>query len=177
MLGLPIPEFVIFVSVVMIYLTAAIIDTFQLLSGGDKCSRFLRPLVGLAIVLEAVILVLRGISINAFPLTELFESMVLLTIIFGLAYLFISISIKQIWFGSAMVWVILLVFLLAISVAAPASITSLCIFTAAPSQNQLTNRKLRPERLVVGTEIVVSVAYRKVGPVCVLCQMPSMTTG
>ena len=121
MLGLPIPEFVIFVSVVLIYLAAAIIDTFQLLSGGDKRSRFLRPLVGLAIVLEAVILVLRGISINAFPLTGLFESMVLLTIVFGLVYLFISISIKQIWFGSAMVWVILLVFLLAISVAAPAS--------------------------------------------------------
>jgi ABC-type transport system involved in cytochrome c biogenesis permease subunit len=121
MLGLPIPEFVIFVSVVLIYLAAAIIDTFQLLSGGDKRSHLLRPLVGLAIVLEAVILVLRGISINAFPLTGLFESMVLLTIIFGLAYLFLSLSIKQIWFGSVMVWVVLLVFLLAISVAAPAS--------------------------------------------------------
>jgi len=121
MLGLPIQEIIIFAFVVAIYLAAAIVGILQLLSGGEKYKRFLLPLVCLAIMLEAVILIFRAIAIKAIPLTGLFESMIVLTIVFGLVYLFFSIAIQQVWFGSVMVWVILAMVLIAGTVAKPAS--------------------------------------------------------
>jgi len=121
MLGLPIQEIIIFAFVVAIYLAAAIVGILQLLSGGEKYKRFLLPLVCLAIMLEAVILIFRAIAIKAIPLTGLFESMIVLTIVFGLVYLFFSIAIQQVWFGSVMVWVILAMILIAGTVAKPAS--------------------------------------------------------
>ncbi|MHC4509216.1 MAG: cytochrome c biogenesis protein CcsA [Planctomycetota bacterium] len=81
----------------------------------------LLPLVSLALTLEAVILVFRAVEIKAVPLTGLFESMIVLTIVFGLTYLFLSIAIQQVWFGSVMVWVILALVLLAGIVAEPAA--------------------------------------------------------
>ena len=47
--------------------------------------------------------------------------MIVLTIVFGLVFLFFSIAIWQIWFGSVMVWVILLMILITLHVANPAS--------------------------------------------------------
>jgi ABC-type uncharacterized transport system permease subunit len=121
MFGLPTPEKIIFFSVVVVYLTAGIVGILQLLSGGDKYKRFLLPLVSLAVTLEAVILIFRAVSIKGVPLTGLFESMIVLTIVFGLIYLFFSIAIQQVWFGSVMVWLILAMILTAGIVAEPAS--------------------------------------------------------
>lgn len=121
MFELPIPEMSIFAIVVVIYLTATIVGILQLLSGGEKYKRFLLPLISLAVTLEAVILIFRAVAIKAIPLTGLFESMIVLTIVFGLTYLFLSIAIQQVWFGSVMVWVILAMVLMAGVVAEPAS--------------------------------------------------------
>ena len=121
MLTLPLRETVIFVLVVAIYLAAAVIGVLQLRLRGEKHRRFLLPLVSLAVTLEAVILVFRAVAIGAVPLTGLFESMIVLTIVFGLTYLFLSIAIQQVWFGSVMVWVILALVLLAGVVAEPAA--------------------------------------------------------
>ncbi len=121
MFGLPTPEKIAFVSVVVVYLAAAIVGVLQLLAGGDKYKRFLLPLVSLAVTLEAVILIFRAVAIKAVPLTGLFESMIVLTIVFGLIYLFFSIAIQQVWFGSVMVWLILAMILTAGIVAEPAS--------------------------------------------------------
>ena len=121
MFGLPTPEKIAFVSVVVVYFAAAIVGILQLLAGGDKYKRFLLPLVSLAVILEAVILIFRAVAIKAVPLTGLFESMIVLTIVFGLIYLFFSIAIQQVWFGSVMVWVILAMILTAGIVAEPAS--------------------------------------------------------
>ncbi|HUV65335.1 MAG TPA: cytochrome c biogenesis protein CcsA [Sedimentisphaerales bacterium] len=118
---LPLHETVIFVLVVAIYLAAAVIGGLQLRLRGEKYRRFLLPLVSLAVTLEAVILVFRAVAIGAVPLTGLFESMIVLTIVFGLTYLFLSIAIQQVWFGSVMVWVILTLVLLAGAVAEPAA--------------------------------------------------------
>jgi ABC-type uncharacterized transport system permease subunit len=120
MLGLPIWEFVIFAAVVVIYLVATITGVLQI-AINSKYRHFLSALVGLALVLETVILLLRGIAINAVPLTGLFESMIALTIIFGLIYLFLSITIRRVWFDCVAVWIILLIVLTAGSVASPAS--------------------------------------------------------
>jgi len=121
MSGLPISEFVVFVSMVVIYIAAAITGTLQIVASGRRYRRFLVALVGAAITLEIVILLLRGIAINAVPLTGLFESMIVLTVVFGLIYLFLSITIRQVWFDCVVVWIILLMVLTAGSVAAPAA--------------------------------------------------------
>jgi len=121
MFGLPTPEKIAFVSVVVVYFAAAIVGILQLLAGGDKYKRFLLPFVSLAVTLEAVILIFRAVAIKAVPLTGLFESMIVLTIVFGLIYLFFSIAIQQVWFGSVMVWLILAMILTAGIVAEPAS--------------------------------------------------------
>lgn len=121
MSGLPLRETVIFVLVVAIYLAAAVVGVLQLRSRGEKYRRLLLPLISLALTLEAVILVFRAVAIKAVPLTGLFESMIVLTIVFGLTYLFLSIAIRQVWFGSVMVWIILALVLLAGIVAEPAA--------------------------------------------------------
>ncbi len=121
MLGLPIPEIIIFAFVIALYLAAAIAGILQLPAGGGKYKRFLSPLVSLAVMLEAVILIFRAVAIKAVPLTGLFESMIVLTIVFGLIYLFFSIAIQQVWFGSVMVWVILAMIMITAIVAEPAS--------------------------------------------------------
>jgi ABC-type uncharacterized transport system permease subunit len=121
MFDLPLNEMVAFGLVGVISLAGAVIGVLQLLPGGEKFKRLLLPLVSLAIVLEAVILVLRAVAIKAVPLTGLFESMIVLTIVFGLMYLFFSVAIQQVWFGSIMVWVMLVLVVLTGIVAEPAS--------------------------------------------------------
>jgi ABC-type transport system involved in cytochrome c biogenesis permease subunit len=118
---LPLPELIIFAVVIASYLAAAVAGILQLLSGGEKYKRCLLPLVALAVTLEAVILIFRAVAIKAVPLTGLFESMIVLTIVFGLTYLFLSIPIHRVWFSSVMVWVMLVLILLAAVVASPAS--------------------------------------------------------
>jgi ABC-type uncharacterized transport system permease subunit len=121
MFELPVPEMVIFAIVVAIYLAAAIVGILQLLAGGEKCRRFLLPLISLAVTLEAVLLIFRAVELKAVPLTGLFESMIVLTIVFGLVFLFLSIAIEQVWFGSVMVWVIFALIVMTSVVARPAS--------------------------------------------------------
>ncbi len=106
---------------IALYLAAAIVGILQLPAGGEKYKRFLLPLVSLAVTLEAVMLIFRAAAIKAVPLTGLFESMIVLTIVFGLIYLFVSIAIQQVWFGSVMAWVIFGLIILAAIVAEPAS--------------------------------------------------------
>ncbi len=121
MFNLPFPEMAVFILVVVICSAAAVVGILQLLSRGEKLRRSLLALVSLAVSLEAVILIFRAIAIKAVPLTGLFESMIVLTIVFGLIYLFLSIAIHRVWFASVMVWVILLLVLMSGIVAEPAS--------------------------------------------------------
>ncbi len=90
MFKLPLPELIIFAVVIASYLAAAVAGILQLLAGGEKYKRFLLPLVALAVTLEAVILIFRAVAIKAVPLTGSFESMIVLTIVFGLTYLFLT---------------------------------------------------------------------------------------
>lgn len=121
MFDLPLHEMVTFALVVVISLAAAVVGILQLLPRGEKSKRFLLPLISLAVVLEAVMLIFRAVAIKAVPLTGLFESMIVLTIVFGLTYLFFSLAIQQVWFGSVMVWVMLVLVVLTGIVAEPAS--------------------------------------------------------
>jgi len=121
MFDLPLREAALFVLVAVLYLAAAAVGVLQLSPKGEKYKRFLLPFVLLAVTLEAVILLFRAVAIKAVPLTGLFESMIVLTIVFGLTYLFFSVAIRQVWFGSVMVWVMLVLVVLTGIVAEPAS--------------------------------------------------------
>jgi ABC-type uncharacterized transport system permease subunit len=121
MLSLPIPELIIFLFVLTLYLVASIVGILQLRDGGEKYKCFLLPMVCLTIILEIVMLIFRAVAIKAIPLTGLFESMIVLTIVLGFIYLFAGITIQQVWFGSVMVWVMLGLIILSASVAEPAS--------------------------------------------------------
>ncbi len=121
MFDLPLPEMAVFILVVVICFAAAVVGVLQLLRQGEKLRCSLLALVSLAVTLEAVILIFRAIAIKAVPLTGLFESMIVLTIVFGLTYLFLSIAIHRVWFSSVMAWVMLLLVLMAGIVAEPAS--------------------------------------------------------
>ncbi len=121
MLKLPLPELIIFAGVIAAYVGAAAAGVLQLLTKCERCKRFPVPLVALAVSLEAVILIFRAVEIKAVPLTGSFESMLVLSIVFGLTYLFLNIAIHRVWFSSVMVWVMLVLILLAAVVARPAS--------------------------------------------------------
>jgi len=121
MFDLPLPEMALFILVVVICFAASVVGILQLLRQCEKLRRSLLALVSLAITLEAVILIFRAIAIKAVPLTGLFESMIVLSIVFGLTYLFLSIAIHKVWFSSVMAWVMLLLVLMAGIVAEPAS--------------------------------------------------------
>jgi ABC-type uncharacterized transport system permease subunit len=119
MLELPIIERSIFFGVLILYLASAAVGVRQLSSGEDKYGRLLISLIALAVSLESVILIFRAVSINTVPLTV--ESMMVLTVVFGLTFLFLSVAIRQVWFGSVMAWIIFAMVLLSAVVARPAT--------------------------------------------------------
>jgi ABC-type uncharacterized transport system permease subunit len=121
MLQLPIAEKIVFIWIVLTYLGASIVGILQLLAGGEKYKRLLSPLVCLAVVAESALLILRAVALKAVPLTSVFESMIVLTLAFGLIYLYYSVTVRQVWFGSVMVWAILAMVILAATVAKPAA--------------------------------------------------------
>ena len=121
MFDLPMHEMVVFALVVVVYVAASTAGVLQLLADGQRYGRFVIPLVALGAVLEAVVLIFRAVAIKAVPLTGTFESLIVLTIVFALVYLFFSIAIHRVWFGSVMVWVILGLIILSALVAEPAS--------------------------------------------------------
>lgn len=120
MLELPIVEKCIFYSVLIVYLLAGLVGFLQL-SGANKYRRILISLIAFGVSLESVILVFRAVAIKSIPLTGLFESMIVLTIVFGLTFLFLSIAIKQVWFTSVMSWIIFVMTILSAFVAKPAN--------------------------------------------------------
>ena len=121
MFKLPLPEKIIFIFVAVLYISATSIAFFQLFSKGKKYRNLLLPIVSLAVTLEAVIMIFRAASIKALPLTGLFESLIILTIVFGILYLFLNIFIQQVWFSFIMVWIIFVLFLIAGIFAQPAA--------------------------------------------------------
>ncbi|MHC5061324.1 MAG: cytochrome c biogenesis protein CcsA [Planctomycetota bacterium] len=120
MLQLPIIEKSIFFVVLTLYLVSGLVALCQLRSGVDKYGRLMIALIALAVPLESIILIFRASAINDVPLTGLFESMIVLTIVFGLTFLFLSAAVRQVWFGLVMAWLLFAMAILSAIVAAPA---------------------------------------------------------
>lgn len=121
MFDLPVYETVLLILAIGTYSVAALWGLVKLYSRSRASGWPLPVLVGIGLVFEGLLLILRGIKSGAFPLTGLFESLILLTLVFGLLYLFLSMAIKRIWFMVAGVCVLVVIVLMASLVAIPAS--------------------------------------------------------
>lgn len=121
MLQLPLPEKILFLVACALYGAAAIMGWIQLSPKGKSMGRFLLPLLCLALCLEMMVLVFRAVSIKGFPLTGLFESMLVLTVVLAFVYILLSMAIPQVWFSTVMAWALFLLVLLAALVAEPAA--------------------------------------------------------
>jgi ABC-type transport system involved in cytochrome c biogenesis permease subunit len=94
----------------------------QLRSKKETVTRLMTGLVCVAVCLNCVILIFRAVSIEAIPLTGLFESMLVLIIVLGLFYVPVSLGMTQIWFSAVMIWSMLGLTVLAAVVAEPAAL-------------------------------------------------------
>lgn len=121
MFNLPILETIMLLLLVAVHAAAGVMTALQLLKRHRRYESLLMPCVLAAVVLDAALLVVRGLSIKEVPLTSLFDSLILLALIFGVLYLLLRPSVDQVWFGSVMVWAILGMILVAALVAKPAS--------------------------------------------------------
>ena len=112
MLTLPVIERVLYGVVVLAYLAASGLGLGYLLRG-HKCYPFLVDrLVGIAVAIQAILLVFRAVAIEAFPLAGSYDSLLILSLVFGLTFMVFGLFIRQVWFGATMSWVILLLVVL-----------------------------------------------------------------
>ena len=121
MLELPLIEKNLFISVLVIFALSSVAGVLQLFRSRDKYKQILILLIAFGVCLELIILVFRAVAVKAFPLTGLFESMIILTVVFGLTYLLLSVVIEQVWFGSIMAWLLFFMSILSAAIAHPAS--------------------------------------------------------
>ena len=98
MLDLPITEKIIFASAAAAYLAAAVTGLLQLRPRYQRCKMFLVPLVALASLLVAFMLVFRAAQIKAIPLTGTFESLMVLTIVFALIFMLFASNQYNAWY-------------------------------------------------------------------------------
>jgi ABC-type uncharacterized transport system permease subunit len=121
MMQLPKQEMVVFLMAASLYTAAAVMAVVQLRSKKETVTRLMTGLVCVAVCLDCLILILRAVSMKAIPLTGLFESMLVLTIVLGLFYVLMSLGMTQIWFSAVMIWPMLGLTLLAALVAEQAA--------------------------------------------------------
>jgi ABC-type uncharacterized transport system permease subunit len=121
MLQLPITELLIFLLAFGLGLAAAIVGILQLRTQGQRYKPHLTHLISGTVLFLAVFLVFRAADCKTIPLTSLFESLLVLMLVFGLTYVMFGLFIQQVWFGSVMSWIILFLLILTALVAEPAS--------------------------------------------------------
>ncbi|MBN1508862.1 MAG: cytochrome c biogenesis protein CcsA [Sedimentisphaerales bacterium] len=114
-------ETIVLLLIVMVHATAGTLAAVHLLRKHRRYEWLLTGCVSAAAMLDAVLLAVRGVSIKAIPLTSLFDSLILLALVFGVLYLLMKRAADQVWFDSVMVWSISGVVLAAALVARPAS--------------------------------------------------------
>ena len=122
MMHLPTHEIVVFLTAMVFYGVAAVLATWQLRVPKEAVTRLVVGLVSMSVCLDCVVLIFRAVSIKAIPLTGLFESMLVLTIVLALLYVLMSIGLTQVWFSAVMTWSIFTLALLAALVAEPAAV-------------------------------------------------------
>lgn len=122
MFELPPLERHLFWGILILSLVSSVLAHLQIVRADMKFRGILTGFVSVQIVLGALLLILRAVSIKAFPITGVFESMLILLVFIGITFLFLSAFIQQVWFLSVMVWGLFVIVLLAAVVAKPASV-------------------------------------------------------
>ncbi len=119
MLDLSASEVVLFVLVGATHVAGGIIAFLQLVRRLGRWSRWLVPVMSVAIISDAVFLGARATQIRAVPLTGPFESLIAVALVFGLLYLLMHATVDRAWFGSVLAWTTLGMVVLAGLVAKP----------------------------------------------------------
>lgn len=114
-------ERTLFLGILLLSVVSSVLGDVQIVKDDVRFRRLLVAFASLQITLSVVLLILRAVAIKAFPMTDVFESMLILMIFIGMTFLFLSAFMKQVWLLSVMAWVLLLITLLAAVVAKPAS--------------------------------------------------------
>jgi len=112
----------LFLGILMLSVISSVLAHVQIVRAETRFRRLLTAFVSLQITLGAVLLILRAVAIKAFPVTGVFESMLVLMVFIGITFLFLSAFMHQIWLLSIMAWVLLVINILAAFVAKPASV-------------------------------------------------------
>lgn len=112
----------LFLGIVILSFISSVLGHVQIVKGDVRFRRLLVAFASLQITLGAVLLIFRTVAIKAFPVTGVFESMLILMVFIGITFLFLSAFMHQVWFLSVMVWVLFIITLLAALVAKPASV-------------------------------------------------------
>ncbi|MEN8127658.1 MAG: cytochrome c biogenesis protein CcsA [Planctomycetota bacterium] len=111
----------LFLVIVAASLVSSGLGCIQITKGDARFGRLLAAFASLQMTLGAVLLIFRAVEIQAFPMTSVFESMLVLMVFIGIAFLFLSAFIHQVWFLSVMAWVLSALILLSAFVARPAA--------------------------------------------------------
>lgn len=113
MLQLPIIERMAFIAVLIISLVSSVVAILRLTSDKKVYNCLLRFFVIVETVIVSCVFSNRAVAIGGVPLTSIFESMLFISIVFGISILVLSFKFDQIWFSCVMTWFITAVLLLA----------------------------------------------------------------
>lgn len=122
MFQLPPTELYLFLSIIVASIGASALGLVQIVREKVRYERLLTALCSLQVTLCAVLLIFRAVADQTFPLTDVFESMLILMVFIGITFLFLSAFIHQVWFLSVMSWALTVVICLAAVVAEPAGV-------------------------------------------------------
>jgi len=112
----------LFLGILILSIVSSVLGHVQIVRGDVRFRRLLVAFASLQITLGAVLLIFRAVAIKTFPITGVFESMLILMVFIGITFLFLSAFMQQVWFLSVMAWTLFIITLLAAVVAKPASV-------------------------------------------------------
>jgi len=115
-------ERLLFWGIILLSAISSVLAHVQIVRDDVRFRHLLVAFTSVQITLAALLLVLRAVAIKAFPMTGVFESMLILMVFIGITFLFLSAFMQQVWFLSVMAWVLFVVTLLAALVARPAEV-------------------------------------------------------
>ena len=112
----------LFLGILLLSFVSSVFGHVQIVKSSVRFRCLLISFAALQITLGAVLLIFRAVAIKAFPITGVFESMLILMVFIGITFLFLSVFMQQVWFLSVMAWVLFIITILAAVVAKPASV-------------------------------------------------------
>jgi len=112
----------LFLGILVLSAVSSLLGYIQIARENVRFSRMLIAFAAATTADSAVRLVSRAVTIQTFPITGVFESMLILIVFIGITFLFLSAFIQQVWFVSVMAWVLFLLTALSAVVARPAGV-------------------------------------------------------